>query len=114
MRYLFLRRIQAGDKLSQFLVVFGVLQLTLMKGDKVIERRKIGTYTGLFLYIWKDYREVNKDVLIKMLDCPTSSFLINIVHKKRCFQILKKVLTIYFFFILYFNIEDTSVKCRWH
>ena len=31
---IFIRRIQAGDKLSQLFVVFGVLQLTLMKGDR--------------------------------------------------------------------------------
>lgn len=38
---IFIRRIQAGDKLSQLFVVFGVLQLTLMKGDKVVELLKI-------------------------------------------------------------------------
>ena len=46
---LFLRHIQAGDKLSQLLVVFGVLQLTLMKGDKVIEVSKICSDGRLFV-----------------------------------------------------------------
>ena len=50
MRYLFLRRIQAGDKLSQFLVVFGVLQLTLMKGDKVIEAVKKSSDFSLLIH----------------------------------------------------------------
>ena len=47
---IFIRRIQAGDKLSQLFVVFGVLQLTLMKGDKVVEVVKINANLPLFFF----------------------------------------------------------------
>ena len=49
---LFLRHIQAGDKLSQLLVVFGVLQLTLMKGDKVVEGVMELPDFALFFNFW--------------------------------------------------------------
>jgi hypothetical protein len=49
MRYLILRRIQEGDKLSQLFIVFDVLRLTLMKGDKVVESAEKGAYFSLLI-----------------------------------------------------------------
>lgn len=50
----------------------------------------------------------------KMFDSSACCFLIDIVHQKRSFQILKKVSVIDFFFISDFNIKYSCVKCCRH
>ena len=80
-----------------------------MKGDKVVDTLKIPSDFFLFCLFRHNNREVYKYILVKMFYGSTCSFLTNIIHQKRSFKILKKILPIYLIFIFYFYIKDTCI-----
>ena len=84
-----------------------------MKGDEAVEQQEKITDKSLLCSAWHVYGEVNKDSLIQVFDSSTRCSLGNVIHEKRCLEILIEEAFIDVTVVANRNIKNTSIqRCR--